>query len=135
MLGGVGFSLSLRIGFSQSITVGEVRLVKYLILKVNWVNLIFLLGFQYGGVGEWATYLTIFSYDRRSLAQGLLVCVMFCSVIYETSNLSFWGPNWLNPLILAIPSGLSAPLKPSGAPLETSISIYLCQINQNLYET
>ena len=31
------------------------------------------------------------------------------SDLYEIWNWSFWGPNWLIPLILAIPSVLSAP--------------------------
>jgi len=116
---------------------------------------------------------------------SLYLCQMN-SDLHETWNLSLWGPNWLIPLILAIPSVLSAPsgtlwspsralyilislpnqigslwnfhfnllgsqlidpphtghpsvlsapFEPSGAPLEASISLYLCQINSDLYET
>ena len=44
------------------------------------------------------------------------------SDLYETWNLSFWGPNWLIPLILAIPSVLSAP---SGTLWSPSRALYI----------
>ena len=56
--------------------------------------------------------------DRHKNASAYLYLCQFNLDLYETLNLSFWGPNWLIPLILAIPSGLSAPLEPSGTPLD-----------------
>merc|ERR1712082_85227 len=44
-----------------------------------------------------------------------LLCLYLCQInldLYETLNLTFWGPNWLIQLILAIPSVLLVPSVP-----------------------
>ena len=49
------------------------------------------------------------------------ISLYLCQIIsdlYETWNLSFYGPNWLIPLILSIPSVLSAPSGTLWSPLE-----------------
>jgi len=52
---------------------------------------------------------------------SLYLCQMN-SDLHETWNLSLWGPNWLIPLILAIPSVLSAP---SGTLWSPSRALYI----------
>ena len=48
------------------------------------------------------------------------------NLLFNTTwNLSFWGPNYLFPLILVIPLFNQLPLKPFTAPLEPSFSISL----------
>merc|ERR1712082_584473 len=105
---------------------------------------------------KWQPLCFLFSCHRRWPAQGPLMFVLSCPVcpchrsknasislylcqfnsdLYETLNLTLWGPNWLIQLILAIPSVLLVPSGPLWSPSRTLLCLYLCQINSDLYET
>ena len=64
-----------------------------------------------------------------------LYLYQFNSDLYETLNLTFWGPKWLNQLILVIPSILLVPSGRLWSPCRTLLCLYLCQINLDLRET
>ena len=79
--------------------------------------------FSYDSGGAlYMQFLLTQSLTKADICSGCSCTLYLCQInsdLYETLNTSFWGPNWLIPLILTIPVVLSIPSgtlwSPSGA--------------------